>query len=266
MFAAVLNTFAAFVEALTLKDIAAALWAPFSIFVGAWMAFYFNSRRTKQERIDKEVTEGNLAISVLAQFYNQQLQYQRDYLAPHKGAPDAWFKIMAGPALDSIQVELNRNDLGFLLQANGSVWQQIALEERRFYLVKSLIDERNALLAKGWAKLEESGIKHGSSLKISELEAILGPVLFQQLQQMGLALIDQVTQNVASSINAISALRAELLRTFPKRKFISIVTGPPPVPREAEATPPVSLAKRKTLVPNPRQGPIGKYLPHEKDD
>jgi hypothetical protein len=266
VFAAALNNFMSFLQALTLKDVAVALWAPFSIFVGAWMAFYFNNRRTKQERIDKEITEGNLAISVLAQFYNQQLQYRRDYVDPHKEAPDAWFKIMAGPPLDSISVELNRNNLGFLLQSNGSVWQQIVLEERRFYLVKALIDQRNALLVKGWAKLEQAGIKHGSSLKLSELEAILGPALYQQLQQMGIALIDQVTQNVTSSLDAINALRAELLRTYPKRKFIGVVTAPPPDSRETDSTRREPAPKKMVLTLKPRQGSIGKYLPHEKDD
>jgi hypothetical protein len=255
----VLNSFASFFTSLTLKDVISAVWAPFSIFVGAWTAFYFNNRRAARERIDEEVTEGNLAISVLAQFHNQQLQYRINYIDPHKNAPDAWFKIMAGPPLDSIQIELNRNDLGFLLQSNGAVWQQAVLEERRFYLVKALIDERNDMLAKAWAKLEESGLKHGSTILLSDVEKILGPVLYLQLQQMGAALIDQVTQNVTSSMEALSALRAELIRAFPKRKFINIVA----VATSKESAPAV---KPRTFTLKPRKGPVGKYLPHEKDD
>lgn len=259
MISTVLSDVITFFKSLTLKDVIAAVWAPFSIFVGAWTAFYFNNRRATRERIDDEVTRGNLAISVLAQFYNQQVQYRINYIDPHKNAPDAWFKIMAGPPLDSIQIELNRNDLGFLLQTNGAVWQQAVLEERRFHLVKALIDERNDMLAKAWAKLEASGVKHGSAILLSDVEKILGPVLYQQLQHMGSALIDQVTQNVRSSMEAIVALRAELVRSFPKRKFIDIV----PVAADRKLA---SAVQPRTFNLKPRKGPVGKYLPHEKND
>ncbi len=43
------------------------------------------------------------------------------------------------------------------------------------------IEERNNLLAKAWAKLEEAGVKHGEAIAISEVERIIRPVLFQQL-------------------------------------------------------------------------------------
>jgi hypothetical protein len=189
---------------IAIKDLIATAWAPLSIFVGAWTAFYFNNRRSRQERVDKEVADGNLALFVLVEFYNQQLQYQKNYIDPHRHAPDAWFKIPSGPPLDVIRVELNRNSLGFVLESNGNVWQKAVLEERRFYLVKALVDERNLLLAKGWAKLEEAGITHGTPIRISELERIMGSVLYQQLLQMGSALIEQIDQNVKSSIGGIA--------------------------------------------------------------
>jgi hypothetical protein len=245
----------AWLSQIATKDLIATAWAPLSIFVGAWTAFYFNNRRSRQERMDKEVTDGNLALSVLAEFYNQQLQYQKNYIDPHRHAPDAWFKIPSGPPLDTIRVELNRNSLGFVLESNGGVWQKAVLEERRFYFVNALVDERNLLLVKGWSKLEGAGITHGTPIRVSELEQILGSILYQQLLQMGSALIDQIDQNVKSSIKALEQLRAELRRIHPERKFISVAAAPVAAPA---ATP-------SKVILKPRQRPTGKYLPHEKD-
>ncbi len=266
MFLAALHSLISSLTSLTAKDVLASVWAPLSIFVGAWIAFYFNNRRSRQDRLDQEVTEGNLALSVLAEFHNQQLQYQRNFIEPHRGAPDAWFKIMAGPPLDSVKIELNRNNLGFLLQLNGAVWQQLVLEERRFNVVRLLVDDRNALLVKGWAKLEDAGIQHGSPLKSSEVEKILGPVLYQQLQQMGAALIEQVDQNVTSSMDAILALRAELCRAYPKRNFISIAVKPPRATGSGlQDKPAATSTPNRVLTLKRHQRPTGKYIPHEKD-
>ena len=60
---------ASFFKSLTFKDAIGALWAPFSIFAGALAAFSFNNRRATRERIDKDVIEGNLALSVLMKFF-----------------------------------------------------------------------------------------------------------------------------------------------------------------------------------------------------
>ena len=254
---------------LTTKEILAAIWAPLSIFVGAWTAFYFNNRRSKQDRVDREVTDGNLALSVLAEFHNQQLQYQKHYIEPHRGKPDAWFRIMPGPPLDSVQIELNRNNLGFLLQSNGQVWAQVVLEERRFSVVKALVDERNSLLAKAWSKLEDAGIQHGNSIKLSEVEKIVGPVLYQQLRDMGGALIEQIDLNVTSTKEAIDALRQELRRIYPKRNFITIVSAPQKAPVDSslsDKTTPSNQTGTRIFTPKPRKHPTGKYIPHEKDD
>jgi hypothetical protein len=215
-------------SSLTLKDVLSGIWAPFSIFVGAWVAFAFNNERATRERIDKEIGEGNLALSILAQFQNLQVQYLRNYIDPHKNKPDAWFQISPGPALDNgVRVELNKNSLGFLLQSNSAIWQQVTIEEQRFYQVRSLIEARNTLLENAWAKLEVAGVKHGAKqIPFDFLEKAIGPVLFHQLKNMGDSLMALVPQNVASSMDAISALRAELVKAYPKRSFITVV--PPP--------------------------------------
>lgn len=252
-------------KSLTLKEVVSAFWAPLSIFVGAWAAFSFNNRRASRERIDKEVTEGNLALSVLAQFCNQQAQYTKHYIEPLGGKPDAWFRIMPGPPIDNgVSIELNKNNLGFLLQSSPAVWQQVILEEQRFYQVRGAIEERNSLLAKAWAKLEEAGTKHGDAIALSEVERIIGPVLFQQLKQLGGALIDNVTQNAASSMEANSALRKELVRSYPKRSFVNF-SLPPPLPPPA-VTPAPASAPRVALTLRRHRQPTGKYIPHEKDD
>lgn len=252
---------------MTLKDGLATLWAPLSIFIGAWTAFFFNNRRTKLETIDKEVTNGNLALSVLSEFLDQQLQYQKNYIEPHKSQPDAWFRISMGPPLDTLRVQLDRHSLGFLLEANGRVWQQVILEERRFFSVNTLIGERNALLAKAHLKMEGAGVQHGASIETSELETILGPVLFRQLNDMGSAIILHIALNTKSALEAIEALRRELVRNYPGRKFISVDYPIQTLKEDSGqlAGKDAAIAKNPAS-PRPRKNPAGKYLPHERDD
>lgn len=258
-----MNEIGGLLKSLTLKEVVSAFWAPLSIFVGAWAAFSFNNRRAKRERIDDEVREGNLALSVLSQFCNQQAQYEKNYINPFKGNPDAWFRIMPGPPLDNgVSIELSKNKLSFLLQSSPTVWQQLILEEQRYYQIKGAIEERNNLLAKAWEKLEETGIKHGDSIAMSEVEKTIGPVLFHQLKNLGDALIDNVPLNVTSNLEASSALRTELIRSYPKRAFMAFSLPspePPPIPA------PPATAPRTSTLRRHRQ-PTGKYIPHEKDD
>lgn len=260
---------ASFFTSLTFKEVLAAIWAPLSIFAGALAAFAFNNRRATRERVDKEVIEGNLALSVLMQFLNHQVQYMRNYVDPHRGSPDAWFKIIPGPPLDNgVRTELNKNNLGFLLQSSGAAWQQAILEEQRYHQVKGAIDTRNGLLEKAWSKLEAAGFEHGSKISVSDVEKTVGPVLFRQLKDIGEGLIESVTKNVTSTADAMSALRAELVRKYPKRPFISAVVVPP-VPQPPPVAPPANPTKRSGLVfvggPKGHKHPTGKYIPHEKD-
>ncbi|PPQ21098.1 hypothetical protein CV770_02355 [Bradyrhizobium sp. AC87j1] len=263
-----LDSAASFFRSLTLKEVIGAFWAPFSIFAGAFSAFAFNNRRATRERIDKEVIEGNLALSVLMKFLNHQFLYKRNYIDPHQGAPDAWFRIMPGPPLDNgIRVELNKNNLGFLLQSSGAVWQQTMIEEERYHQVKGAIENRNALLEKAWQKLEEAGFEHGSKIPASEIEKALGPVLFQQLKQISEALIEQVTLNVLSSGEAMTALRTDLVRMYPGRPFINAVLPPssPPNPPSVATAKPASEAEIARARKGHRQ-PTGRYIPHEKGE
>lgn len=256
-----------FLKSLTFKEVIGAVWAPLSIFAGALAAFAFNNRRATRERIDKEVIEGNLALSVMMKFLNHQVQFMRNYIDPHRGMPDAWFKIMPGPPLDNgVRVELNKNNLGFLLLTSGAVWQLATIEEERYHHVKGAIDVHNGLMGKAWLKLEEAGFEHGSKIPTSEIEKTLGPVLFQQLKQLGEALIEQVTLNVTSSAEALAALRIELVRKYPKRPFINAALPPlaPPASPPAAAAKPVSSAQIARAMKG-HEHPTGKWIPHEKD-
>ena len=124
--------------------------------------------------------------------------------------------------------------------------QQIIIEEERYHQVKGTIDARNALLEKAWLKLEASGVKHGFKIPMSEISKVLGPVFFKQLKQRSHALMEQITMNVTSSAEAMKSLRFELIRMYPKIKFINVIL-PPLMPA---ASPPAVAKQALVRRPN----------------
>jgi Mg2+/citrate symporter len=97
------------------NDVGSWLGALFSTFIGAFLAFLFGIRQRERQRVNQEVTAGNLALSTLYEMWERQLQFQREVVEPFRNRRDAWLNLTIGTPLDSVDLKLDRNDLGFVL-------------------------------------------------------------------------------------------------------------------------------------------------------
>jgi hypothetical protein len=208
---------------ITANDVGSWLGALVSTFLGAFFAFRFAVRQRELRRVNEEVTAGNLALSTLIEMWDRQVQFQRDVVEPYRNRQDAWSNLPIGTPLDSIDLTLNRNDLGFVLQADGPTWQAVILEERRYHLVKRIIEQRDAVaLNAAWPRLDAGGVQLRANLPEADVERILGAAIVQQLRENTRGIISMIDENVVSSFAAITALRQTLRSIHPGRRFIRV--------------------------------------------
>jgi hypothetical protein len=159
--------------------------------------------------------------------WERQLQFQREVVEPFRNRHDAWLNLTIGTPLDSVDLKLNRNDLGFILQADGPTWQAVILEERRNQLMKQRIEFRdNLVLKEVWPCLVAHGVPIGANMPEAEIEGMLGPAIVRQLRVHTAGIISLIDQNVESSWAAITALRETLRRIHPGRRFIRVERPP----------------------------------------
>jgi len=211
----------------TPNDLASWGGSLFSTFIGAFLAFKFGIRRRERERVTKEVVAGNLALFTLTEMWDRQLQFQRDMSAPYRGRPDAWLNLPIGSPLDSVDLSINRDELAFVLRADAKAWQQMVMEDRRFHLVKLLIEDRERIvLNEVWPRLVAGGVPLGGSVPLADVEMLLGPALVQQMRVKTEGIISMIDENVKSSFAAIAALRGALVKLHPHHTFINVQQAP----------------------------------------
>jgi hypothetical protein len=212
-----------FTGIVTAKDITAWAGSLFATFIGAYLAFRFGRMQRARERIDANVTAGNVALTTLIEMWDRQTQFQRDVVAPFRDRHDAWFNLTVGTRLDTVEMSLNRNELSFLLESNAQAWQQAIMEDRRFHMMRELIDKRDdVILKEAWPRLAAKGVPIGAQLAEKQFEELLGSAVVQQLRRYTAGITSMIDENVVSSFAAITTLREALLKIYPERKFVNV--------------------------------------------
>jgi hypothetical protein len=193
-----------------------------STFVGAALAFIFNAIRSRREREDQECAAGNLALITLIELLDRLLQYQNNYVNKVRGKADAWFAMRAGE-LTNVELKIDKNALPFLLEKHPMTWRAIVLEETRFSVFGRAVEHRNKLInEKVWPTLEARGYAQGSSIKISEIEEVLGPATTQDLKNVTEHIVENCEKDISSLNTCIANLRKALLELYPAREFIRL--------------------------------------------
>lgn len=199
---------------------ALASWAA-STFVGAWFAFQFCSWRSERAGKDSDLRAGNMALVVLIEFLDRDLQYQRRYVEPVRNNSNFWWIMRPGQDLDSVALEIDHAGLSFLLQTNADVWRAIVLEERRHKLVAKTIAERTKLMLEiVFPKFESAGLQNGQAVSGEDVERILGPTITANLKEDTKAVVEMIDDNIQSLENCIAVVRAALSSLHPGSELV----------------------------------------------
>jgi hypothetical protein len=208
------------------KEIIGSIGTLIASFAGAWFAFSFARLQREKQRVDDEVTAGNLALVTLARMWNATKLYQRSVVDPHRDKPDVWLNLNVSQPLD-VTLSFDMKALSFMMKVAGaSAFQQIFLEEERYKLAGYLIEEhRRLLLTQAWPKMEAAGLQLKEPIPTAEMERIIGIGTVQQLKVMTSGIITNFDENVKSLRHAFTNLRTALKTIHPDRKFIDFKFG-----------------------------------------
>src|SRR5262249_18862238 len=102
------------------------------------------------------------------------------------------------------------------------VMMAVMLEAARYRLTSYMVDEHRRLAIEVvWPKLESSGIKIGEARLEAEVQEIIGAGALKELRVTTDAIMTNFDENVQSLQAAFTALRTELIKIFPKVRFVN---------------------------------------------
>ncbi|MCW8933434.1 MAG: hypothetical protein OQK98_01800 [Gammaproteobacteria bacterium] len=211
-------------DQLPIKDIITGLIALISAYAGASFAFKLQHDKEEREKIAKQIASSNRAIHTLYDIWNVQKQFQEEHIKPFRERDDAWLNM--SPIIPGIHtsIKFNVENLEFLLSSGEpEIYAELMLEEKRYRIAISVIEERSKLVFdKVFPKMEELGFKKGEKTEQVKIEEGLGPDLTNRLQKMTPAIITIIDENIESLINVYEKLQAYLNEIFPNEKFIKV--------------------------------------------
>lgn len=208
----------------TVREIFILVGAVASTFVGAWFAFQFGAERARRDKRDKDISAGNLALVVLIEFLDRDLQHQRHFIDPVRNNPNFWWVMRPGQDLDTLDLKVDHAGLSFLLQRHATAWRAIVLEERRHKLLAKTIADRTKLLSEVvFPKFESAGIHHGQAVLSADIEKILGPKLTAALKDDTHFIVEMTDSNIQSLEACVDLVRTTLTALYPEADFV----GPP---------------------------------------
>ena len=194
---------------------------------GGLITFGFVLLKARNERKETEIASGTRTLFTLIEMWNVTKQHQKEVVDPYRDRHDAWLNLHVGPPLNP-ELAFNMNDLTFLMQKAPKVLMSVLLEGHRYRLATYLVEEHRRLTTGiAWPRLEAAGMRVGGPPRPNdEVQQIIGPAAVKQLQVITTAIITNFDENVQSLRGAFVSLRGELIRLFPKRRFVNFNFDP----------------------------------------
>ena len=198
-------------------------------FLGAYFAFLFERRERQSEAEAKDISALNRALWTISEMWSVLRQYQRDHLDEVRHLPDRWLNLTGNPLAARADVSFDAGPLYFLLVSEANTFANVMLQERRFRLAISVIEQRSRLvLTEVFPRMEDGRVPVGDQRPLAEVERILGTAVTHQLQQYTDQIFSFVDDNVPDFEVAFDQLRSAAKRLYPKGKFINFDFNSPP--------------------------------------
>lgn len=201
------------------------LLALLGTFVGAVLAFKMERRDRRIEEINRRVAQGNIALFTLYSMFEVVCQFKKDVVDVAPNNSGRWLNMNSTPRQQDFKFGFDINTLSFLfVKGEKQILPDLMLEERRFYALMILINQRAELMRdRIWPRLSAAGIAMSTQQYLQdEIEAIIGPGLLKEAQVLADSLITHTAENVQSLQAAFWKLREMLKEMFPEARFILV--------------------------------------------
>jgi len=209
-----------YTEALSNRDLVAALLALFGTFLGALFAFRLNENKETRKLTAARKAALNQALFALIRQYNAMRTYAK-YLAPFSDTVLRAINLPAHkpPTYSDLFIEFQ--ELGFLLEGEyANVLMRLMVEQERFHQALGAIRIRNEFHVTELQPTLENLKLNGSSLTEAEIASALGERVYGTALSYGEAVFTNITENV----QGLAAAHEELFKTakalYPDEKFL----------------------------------------------
>ena len=216
-------------DKLPISEIITGIITLIAVYAGASFAFKLQQENDERDKTVKQVASTNRAIYTLSDIWNIQKQYQEEIIKPFRERDDAWLNM--SPTLPGIheKIKFNVESLDYLLSSGKpEVYTELLLEEKKYRIVTSIIEERsNLIFEKVRPKIESFGINNGDKVDQQALEKGLGSDLTNRLQNMTKAIIKNIDENIESLIKLHEKSQNYFKEIYPDEKFIKVSFNKP---------------------------------------
>ncbi len=196
-------------------------------FIGAWLAFKYQSDLEKKKEVDDRVNAGNRVLFQLAGNISWLTNTKKQLIDPYRENPGRMFEML--PDLSPVPVgTLDFHSISFLLRgADADVLGEVLLEGRKFEMAVSLQERRSRFyLDDIYPRIEGAQIGHGQVVAEPQMRAAVGDVSWFMLESITNHYVDQVDSTLISHLKLVPKLRAALIRAVPQGKFIDVRLSP----------------------------------------
>jgi hypothetical protein len=211
-------------EQVPISEIVTGLVTILAVYFGASYAFKLQNDKAEKEKIKKEIEASNRTIYTVYDIWNTQKHYQKEIILPYEGKDDAWLNM--SPTVKGMHesITFDVSNLDFLLSSGKpDIYQKLLLEEKRYRIILSLIEERSKLVFEELnPKMESFGCAPGVPIDMVKLEKHLGFDLVNKLKKLTEAIISHADENTASLEELHTNLHDYLTEIYPNEKFITV--------------------------------------------
>ena len=193
-------------------------------FVGAYVAFELERRARERQRLDSRAAEGNLALFTLVQMWEVLNQYKKDVIDKAPNDHGKWLNMPTTLPQSRESLAFDPAKLYFLFEGrNTNLLPQLVLEQRRFHMAVSMINERSELMLKTiWPRLSAAGIELGKQCDEKVVHQVVGTNNFIVARNLADSIVENVSEDVTSFRQTFEKLRTQLRELLPGRKFIKV--------------------------------------------
>ncbi len=192
-------------------------------FIGAWLAFKYQSRLEGRKELDARVDAGNRVLFQLAGNISWLVNTKRQLIDPFRERPGRMFEML--PDLSPVPVGvLDFNSVSFLLRRkNADVLGEVLVETRKFQMAVSLQERRSSFyLSDINPRLERASIQHGQDVTETRMREAVGDISWYMLESITNHYVEQIDSTLESHLKLVPKLRGALIYAIPKGKFIDI--------------------------------------------
>jgi hypothetical protein len=223
--------------AIQLEDQVNVIAALLAAGVGAYIAFWLNGIRAKEETNKRNVQAANYAIFNLHTIRNSFITFRNQFIDPERNSPIRYVSIEASLGFDNWCKEFDFESLSFLLNSNDpSVLYNLYQLQTEVSSTIDQIKERNRIhYEKVQPIMSDAGLHQGSTATKEEIAEVIGSYYVPVLENMTEDMISNVDLIISLSFSRANHIYTLSKATYPKYSHLLIKIPNKPLNSDAKS-------------------------------